>query len=986
MAMQGYLYVENETSPRYRFQPRYFILFPFCGLRWFLEEPKEKNIPKLLLSAQEGGWVYGGNVRVHDVTLEDATPYNTLTVDSVLIYPFLLELICGTNVHKLRLGCDDPETRYQWMEEMLKSLHIQHYLYSCVECGATPSKSIFCSALANQPSVILENLHMTIPTLGSLVMLCKLNENQGTSLNAVHLENAQMGDHHVPLIASLLSFTPQLQSLSLANNYLTDDGISLLSSCLASCLQLIVLDLSNNFIGDKGVLSLEPSLKALKGLGHLDLSRNRLTKESAKSLAFSIARYGSLLTSINLSYNVMGDDVAALTVLLLTTEATAIENINLSFCGISSLGLIELAHALVGCESLHNLSLQGNFGDEKSSILLLDAMTAHQRKFGVSPPLSELTDDSGLQSRNYQRKSALCIHLGGLIIEDQPLAIEHKTMRMAIAYGSQYSTLTRSVLSRRVTEYPPKPSSNSKNQHHYLPNQSMVCMRVQLLHWMESISDFIEELARSLGADPRQLQLLSASEMDETDSCFVIFVPLEASDLVQEAFKRQVPGLCPNPGSPRRPIERLSSKIDSSDSLPSVDLILQVLIDFARISSPILRKIGIRTVYIRRRSPNGELCSPFHCHIRGSGYGGQGILAEFIPPLFPMASVMESVVTNSKQSYDEEEEVDDGQSRDRTEFAPPEVAERDRVESTVWYDEDDEGDGNEWKESEFEGRPDQTENITNFDIMPSVVLEEVGGNIDQKLIQAIRTLQKDGRIPVDAGAFWQQAFSPEQDGEKVIEILDDALDEDGLFHFVSIRKQLCDAMLRRDVGAMESYLDHIKSHSIPGGTAQALGEQLLSEVMGLMRDGDNLDALAEGPDDIGIVENFLMACGRIGYSGKETLVAIELREYLVRWALQDNPDYSTELPGLIHPLLVAYPSPLGIKQRSYVTNLMISRDLTSLRVALDNPDTSTFLSKTQRQTALKLLEDAAAVQTKLTNAIESGVVICLLCSNARSPL
>jgi hypothetical protein len=396
--------------------------------------------------------------------------------------------------------------------------------------------------------------------------------------------------------------------------------------------------------------------------------------------------------------------------------------------------------------------------------------------------------------------------------------------------------------------------------------------------------------------------------MDETDSCFVIFVPLEASDLAQEAFRRQAPGSGSNP---RRPIERLSSKIDiSSSCLPSVDLILQALVDFARVSSPVLRKIGIRTVYIRRRSPTGELCSPFHCHIRGSGYGGQGVLAEFIPPLFPMASVMESVVTTK---YDEEEEVDDGQSRDRTEFTAPEVlvSERDRVESTVWYDEDDEGDGSEWKESESDGRADQTENLPNFDLLPSVVLEEVGGNIDQKLTQAIRTLQKDGRIPVDAGVFWQQAFSSEQDGEKVIEILDDALDEDGLFHFVSIRKQLCDAMLRRDVGAMESYLDHMKSHGIPGGAAQVLGEQLLSEVMGVMRDGDNLDALAEGPDDIGIVENFLMACGRIGYSGKETLVAIELREYLVRWALQDNPEYSTELPGLlILPyLLLTLPRP-----------------------------------------------------------------------------
>jgi hypothetical protein len=141
--------------------------------------------------------------------------------------------------------------------------------------------------------------------------------------------------------------------------------------------------------------------------------------------------------------------------------------------------------------------------------------------------------------------------------------------------------------------------------------------------------------------------------------------------------------------------------------------------------------------------------------------------------------------------------------------------------------------------------------------------------------------------------------------------------------------------------------------------------------MGVVRDGDSLESLAEGPDDVGIVENFLMACGRLGYSGRETLVAIELREYLARWALQDNPDYSIELPGpsLVSPLTLA---PLGIKQRAYVTNLMISRDLPTLRVALDNPETSTLLSKTLRQTALKLLEDATAIQCKLANAIETG--------------
>jgi hypothetical protein len=907
--MQGYIYVENEAS-RSRFHPRYFIIFPFCGLRWFIEAPKEKNLTKVLLSAQEGGWVFGGNVRVHDVVAEEPLQ-NNFALDS-LIYPFSLELICGQNLHKLRLGCDDAESRHNWIEEILNSLHIQHYLYSCVECSATPSRTIYCAALANRPSVILENLQMAIPTLGSLVMLCKLNESHGTYLNAIHLENAQMSDHHIPLIASLLSFTPQLQSFSLAHNYITDEGLSQLTTSLSSTPLLVVLDLSNNFFGDKGILALEPALKTLKKLSHLDLSRNRLTNESAKSLAFSLARYDSLLTSLNISYNIMGDDAAALAVLLLTTDTTGIENINLSFCGISSRGLTELAHALVKCESLHNLSLQGNFGDDKSLILLLDAMTAHQQKFGVSPPLSQLPHEAYLQSRNYKRKSAVCIHLGGLIIEDQPLSLEHKMMRMAIAYGSQYSTLTRAVMSRRVITHQPKPSqsvsladeTNKNSKRSLLPNLSMVCMRVQLLPWMESVTDLVDELGRSLGADARQLQVISTSEMDETDSCFVIFVPMEPSEIMKAAYDRQIGLLSVNGGgAARKTIERLSSKIELSSQLPSVDQILQSLIDFARVSSPVLRKIGIRTVFIRRRNPAGDLCQPFHCHIRGSGYGGQGIVSEFIPPLFPMASVMESVNT-SKQLYDEDEEVEEGpqSSQDPTQFQTSQDLlhiERDRGESAVWYDEDDEVDGSEWKETESEEIRIGQAGLESFDLLPTQALEEVAGNMDTKLIQAIRNLQKDGRIPVEAGVFWQQAFSDEQDdSETVIEILDDALDEDGLFHHVGLRKQLCDAMLSRDVSAMETYIEHMKAHNIPGGTARLLGEQLVSEVMGVMRDGDNLEALAEGPDDVGIVENFLMACGRLGYAGRETLVAIELREYLVRWALQDNPDYSMELPGL----------------------------------------------------------------------------------------
>jgi hypothetical protein len=344
--MQGYIYVENADSLQSKFLPRYFILFPFCGLRWFIDQPEEIAVTKLLMSASEGGWVFGGNIRVNTVHAEPPTSTN-LTIGSQM-YTFVLELVSPDRAYFLRLGCDDDNVRQNWIDEIMKAMHIQHYLYSCVECGAVPSKTVFCAALAGQTSVILENINMTIPSLGSMVMVCKLNQSRGSILQALHLENAQLSDLHIPLLCSLLTFSTTLQSLSLANNYITCDGLSELSEMLAICSRLILLDLSSNFIADEGAGALSVALTKTKKLSHLDLSRNRLTPEGAKLLAFGIAGYDSLLTSLNLSFNRMGDSAASLAALLLTNDPPKIENVDLSYCGIQPAGLKELAHSLIG--------------------------------------------------------------------------------------------------------------------------------------------------------------------------------------------------------------------------------------------------------------------------------------------------------------------------------------------------------------------------------------------------------------------------------------------------------------------------------------------------------------------------------------------------------------------------------------------------------------------------------------------------------------
>jgi hypothetical protein len=62
---------------------------------------------------------------------------------------------------------------------------------------------------------------------------------------------------------------------------------------------------------------------------------------------------------------------------------------------------------------------------------------------------------------------------------------------------------------------------------------------------------------------------------------------------------------------------------------------------------------------------------------------------------------------------------------------------------------------------------------------------------------------------------------------------------------------------------------------------------------------------------------------------------------------------------------------IGIKQRSLVTNIMISRDLTLLRSTLDSPDAK-FLPHEQRQIARQLLDNCDTVKDKLFRALDTG--------------
>ena len=135
---------------------------------------------------------------------------------------------------------------------------------------------------------------------------------------------------------------------------------------------------------------------------------------------------------------------------------------------------------------------------------------------------------------------------------------------------------------------------------------------------------------------------------------------------------------------------------------------------------------------------------------------------------------------------------------------------------------------------------------------------------------------------------------------------------------------------------------------------KSLAERLLSEISMLRHDATNLDGLAQGPEDIGIVEEFLINCGRIGYTGPEILVAVELREYLVQWAMELDENFEISQLG-------------DLKQRALITNLMISRNFEVLQSKLNMCRHT--ISDSMFEEANTLLENNKIVRNNLSRAI-----------------
>ena len=151
--------------------------------------------------------------------------------------------------------------------------------------------------------------------------------------------------------------------------------------------------------------------------------------------------------------------------------------------------------------------------------------------------------------------------------------------------------------------------------------------------------------------------------------------------------------------------------------------------------------------------------------------------------------------------------------------------------------------------------------------------------------------------------------------EVVKKVLRNGLDDNFMLRGVAIRKELCDAIYRRDRGDILRIMEEIATQKYDGGSALFYARKLLVEFDAFDENSKKIVGLdVVEYHHLEIIEAFLLSCARISYSGELLFKATSMRESALKDAfLKKNGKMISQIEH--------------IKVRASLTNLMISRDI-----------------------------------------------------------
>jgi hypothetical protein len=411
---------------------------------------------------------------------------------------------------------------------------------------------------------------------------------------------------------------------------------------------------------------------------------------------------------------------------------------------------------------------------------------------------------------------------------------------------------------------------------------------------MQSGSYFLSHLSSFLELDPTRIELLSFSLSDQVTAAdknplsFILFSIVEL-DVDRDFLTKYT--------------------VSNPHKYLSVRSVVNRIADVAKESHPLLRKMGVRSVFLQYL--NGEDEIAVNVAIKHSGFGGDGFKDDYLGPISSSNQYDDLLLaqssTNDRFDYSlwsefgvesDEESVDTISSHT--------VADPHEVDNPV--------------DTPLETIHRDYVNILEYESkMRDLKI------VNERLILAVRRLYSNKEVSAKVAQFWEGMFGNKRYKQLAEKELVQAMRCDPsnvskktgalshLFPSIARRERIYQAMYSRSIDDLKEVMEDLKP--LTGGYAYLYGGRLVNEIVSLKQQFENTKLLAKSFADLPIIEDFLLSCGRLSYSGKEMFEAMEIRQKLVSIGLQKGKITDIEI----------------IKTRAILCNLIISRDMAKLK-------------------------------------------------------
>jgi Leucine-rich repeat (LRR) protein len=746
-----------------------------------------------------------------------------------------------------------------------------------------------------------------------------------------------------------------LEVISLSDNQLASKGVVILCESLGKCQHLTDLDLSRNRLSDSCADMLTKTLSTNKiEMKHLNLSYNAFTDKCVHYFVQRIATHKSKLQSVDFSHNPdLGDGITAFLSLLLFNKPSHLQRFDVAYSGITDSGVKELSLALPYCTTLVAMNVLGTFSEPLTLQALIESVSKHHKNNSIA----------GV--------SGAVIALGGVVQEcsESALTVPFKSLKVALPYLSEVTGVQTAVLRRRLLLHSDilnstggmsashqfsKFSCNLNRFSHRSPGDEarhpsaypLVTLTVQLPTYMESVHEFVEALAIGIKADASQLRVVTSSAVAPATRIFSVTLTVsELSDNRQRILRER------NTNAYQQ-LKSISLLV--CERVLTVDDIFIALESLASRSHPLMRRLGVRAVDVQFPAEDGEVIRT-QVTLSGASQGGRGLEDHYIPPLSPQD-------VSQYEGYAAASDTEDDDTFDRA------LRGADSALDGMEVDDENEED----KEEQEVGVSIRRQSIRRKSLSQQqkqkAVLNEDTALLDgltreayisklaekrqmrasnERLVLAVRQLYAEGEVTSGVARFWEGAFGHLKHKEVTRQGMLAAIEPvSNVFHAVRKRLLLCNAMFQRDMPVMKTLLEEFRPHAIEGGATFVYAQRLYSELVGLQKRFSDVQHMATDYENLHIVEEYLLACGVLGYAGPEMFLAVELRQSLV--ALGVSSGNRNVLTDLSH-----------IKYKALLSNLLISREMFSLESKMEDV-------RRGGEDALQFLSETIATQTMLT--------------------